>query len=233
MPYLLVNLDDLDFHEWCAWPTEMSRPTGAPQGVSTFFGANGMNATLGFRVKSGWAAAVLLAGPVESPQLLDRRVIQLCDPAIPESKQPYHAKMGTLQTDDAKIERLRKVIAKAAQASVSELIKDLQTDGRHVRQANLVVGSDIDPARIANDHIRAHALEGRLFRTVLQDALSACGLNCSVIVERHAYRQAGKVLSKSEKQLKQVLTQLGRALDGPWRADEKMAALAAWLALAG
>src|SRR2546427_462540 len=94
------------------------------QGVSAFTGANGVNATLGFRVKSGWAAAVLLAGPVESPQLIDRRIVQLCDPTVPQSKQPYHAKMGTLQTDDAKVERLRKVSVKAAQDSVSELMKD-------------------------------------------------------------------------------------------------------------
>ena len=191
-----------------------------------------MNAALGFRVKSGWAAAVLLAGPVESPQLLDRRIVQLCDPAIPESKQPYHAKMGTLQTDDAKVERLRKVIVNTAEDSVSELMKEFQRDGQQIRRANLVVGSDIDPARIANLHIRAHALEGRLFRTVLEHALGSCGLKCSIIVERNAYKQAGEVLNKSEKQLKQALTQLGRALDGPWRADEKMAALAAWLALA-
>jgi hypothetical protein len=191
-----------------------------------------VSAILGFRVKSGWAAAVLLAGPVESPQTLGRRVIQLCDPGIPESKQPYHAKMGTLQTDDAKVERLRKVIAKAAQESVSELMKEFQSDDRPINRANLVVGSDIDPARIANDHIRAHALEGWLFRTVLEDALQSYGLNCAVIVERNAYKQAGEILDKSEEQLKQSLAQLGRALSGPWRADEKMAALAAWLALA-
>src|SRR5439155_24039020 len=164
----------------------------AAQGISAFTGANRVNATLGFRVKSGWAAAVLLAGPVESPQLLDRRVVQLCDPAIPESKQPYHAKMGTLQTDDAKVERLRKVIAKAAQESVSELMKDCQRDNRQIRRANLVVGSDIDPARIANPHIRAHAVEGRRFRTVVEDAVRSGDLNCSVIVERNVYKQAGE-----------------------------------------
>jgi hypothetical protein len=189
------------------------------------------SATLGFRVKSGWAAAVLLAGPVESPQLIDRRVVQLCDPTIPESKQPHHAKMGTLQTDDTKVERLRKVIVKAAQDSVSELMKDFQSDDRQMRRANLVVGSDLDPARIANPHIRAHALEGRLFRTVLHDALSSCGLRCSIIVEREIYKRAVAALKRSEKNLKQSLTQLGQSLDGPWRADDKLACLAAWLAL--
>lgn len=190
-----------------------------------------MNATLGFRVKSGWAAAVLLSGPVDSPLLLDRRAVQLCDPAVPESKQPYHASMGILQTDEKKIERLRKVIVKAAQKSVTEWMKDLQNDGRRVRRANLVVGSVIDPARIANDHIRAHALEGRLFRTVLEAALSSCAVRCSVFVERDIYKHAGGVLKRSEKQLKLTLTQIGRSLDGPWRGDDKLAALAAWLAL--
>ena len=190
-----------------------------------------MNAALGFRVKSGWAAAVLLAGPVESPQVLDRGVVQLCDPSISESKQPYHASMGTLQTDEAKVERLRNVIAKAAQESVSELMKEFESQGRQIRRANLVVGSNIDPSRIGNPHVRAHALEGQLFRTVLEDALRSHGLQCSIIVEREIYERATGELKQSEKNLKQSLTQLGRSLDGPWRAEDKLAALAAWLAL--
>jgi len=190
-----------------------------------------VNATLGFRVKSGWAVAVLLAGPVESPQVIDRRVLQLHDSTIPESKQPYHAKMGTLQTDEAKIDRLRKVIAKAALKSVTELMRDYKGDGHQIRRAKLVVGSDIDPAKITNSHIRAHALEGRLFRTVLQDALGSCGLESSVIVEKNAYQQAADVLKKTEPELKQLLKQLGRSVEGRWSADEKLAALPAWVAL--
>jgi hypothetical protein len=146
--------------------------------------------------------------------------------------------MGTLQTDEAIVERLRNVIAKAAQDSVSELMKDFRSlrdfgsqSVQQIRRANLVVGSDIDPARIGNPHVRAHALEGRLFRTVLQDALISCGLGCSIIVERQIYERAVGELKRSEKSLKQSLTQLGRSLDGPWRADDKLACLAAWLAL--
>jgi len=189
-----------------------------------------MTATLGFRVKSGWAAAVLLAGSADSPELLGRRVIELCDPSVPGSRQPYHAKMSTLQTDDAKIERLRQVIVKAAQNSLDAWLLHIQKD-RKIQRAGLVVGSDIDPDRIANTHIRAHALEGRLFRTVLQEALERQGVSCSIFVERKIYEHAAKVLSRSEKDLKQSLTQLGRTTDGPWRSDDKLAALAAWLQL--
>ena len=83
-------------------------------------------AALGFRVKSGWATAVLVTGSIESILVLDRRTIELCDPGIPESRQPYHAGMGTLQLDDEKVERLRKVVARAANRSVTKLIRDFR-----------------------------------------------------------------------------------------------------------
>ena len=190
------------------------------------------HAAIGFRVKSGRAVAVLVGGPVQSPEVLDRRLIDLCDSALPASRQPYHARMGTLQTDEAKVERLRKVIVQAADRSATELIRDYRNAGHCLRAAALVVGSETDPARITNRHIRAHALEGRLFRTVLEDALRSCGLPCSVLVERHAYKRAAEVLGRSQEDLKRSAAQLGRGLGGPWRADEKTAALAAWLALA-
>ncbi len=183
---------------------------------------------LGFRVKSGWAAGVLLTGPADSPQFLGRRVIQLCDPAVPASKQPYHAKMGTLQTDEDKIERLQQVIVKAAQNSVDGWFNDLQKEPK-IQGAGLVVGSDIDPSKIANPHIRAHALEGRLFRTVLQEVLESQGVSCSIFVERRIYEQAAEILKRSEKDMKQSLTQMGRLSGGSWRGDDKLAALAAWL----
>jgi hypothetical protein len=189
-----------------------------------------MNRSLGFRVKSGWAAGVFVTGPAGSPQLLGRRVVQLCDPAVPESKQPYHAKMGTLQTDEDKIERLRKIIFTAAQNSVDVWLNELQEGGK-IRRAGLVVGSDIDPSKIANPHIRAHALEGRLFRTVLQEALEVQGVSCAIFVERKVYEQAAQILKRSEKDLKQSLTQMGRLSGGSWRGDDKLAALAAWLSL--
>jgi len=103
--------------------------------------------------------------------------------------------------------------------------------GHAIRAAALVVGSVIDPARIANDHIRAHALEGALFRTALAAALDSQGVPCSVVVEREAYARAAALLQRTEAQLRRAVTDLGRSLEGPWRADEKTAALAAWMAL--
>ena len=45
------------------------------------------SAALGFRVKSGWAVAVLLTGPARLPQLCDVQRIDLFDPRLPETRQ--------------------------------------------------------------------------------------------------------------------------------------------------
>src|SRR5207302_143797 len=84
---------------------------------------------LGIRVKSGWATAVLVTGSIRSPQALARCRIDLCDPSVPGSSQPFHARMGTLQTDEAKVKRLRQVIIRATSQSVTELIAGYRRAG--------------------------------------------------------------------------------------------------------
>jgi len=187
---------------------------------------------LGFRVKSGRAIAVVLAGPPRSPQVLARREIGLCDPAVPDSIQPYHAALEMKGQEAARtIERLAKLVQKAASASVGELVKEWRGAGHEIRGAALVVGSLIDPAKIGNDHIRAHALEGQLFRVSVHEALRSNGLSSVAITEREVYSTAAVSLSIPEDELKRAATELGRGVAGPWRAEEKTAAIAAWTAL--
>src|SRR5947209_19420539 len=146
-------------------------------------------AALGFRVKSGWAAAVLLAGPVHAPQLSDVQRIELSDPRFPETRQPYHAAMGRLETDTSKINRRVRVVRSIAQKSIATLVAGYRQHGCSVSRAALVVGSQIDPGSIANPHIRAHAFEGQLFRSVLEEALQGYRIRTEVLIERDAYAQ--------------------------------------------
>ena len=62
--------------------------------------------------------------------------------------------------------------------------------GHRLAGAGVVVGSTIDPTRIANDHIRIHALEGQLFRSVVEDAAIRNKLRCSIWRERDLYAVA-------------------------------------------
>ncbi len=189
-------------------------------------------AAIGLRVKSGWASVVLLSGPVASPRVLDRRILDLSDPAIPASRQPFHAGMGRAQRHVAKLARLVRVVEGYARRSVAALVKDYRAAGHRLRGVGVVVGSDIDPQRITNPHIRAHASEGRLFRTAVETAAGRCGLRCFTVLERNAFRRAAQVLGRSEADLKRTVTAFRRTVRGRWRVEEKTATVAAWLVLA-
>ena len=66
-------------------------------------------AAIGLRAHSGWAALVALAGPAATPEVVARRRIEIADPGIRGSKQPFHA-AEPLEFPDAKayIQRCRR-----------------------------------------------------------------------------------------------------------------------------
>jgi len=172
-------------------------------------------------------------GPAGSPRVVDRQVLELSDASVPTSRQPYHAVMGARQGDRTALERrLRGIVERVARRSLTQLLARYRVQGRTVRGLALVVGSVIDPASIGNDHIRAHALEGQLFRSALVRAAGKARLDCTTHVERGLYEAAAARLKRTPAQLRRVVAELGRTVEGPWRADEKTAALAAWMVLA-
>jgi hypothetical protein len=181
---------------------------------------------VGFRVKSGFAIAVALEGPVSAPNALFRRVVEMSDPKVPETRQPYHDGFYHTEEDAREIARRVKIVERCARQSVTALLKDAR-----VARAGVVVGSTIDPEKVGNQHIRAHALEGRLFRTVLEDALRSRGVDCQVIVEKQLAATTTAGLQRPPREISRTLDGFGKALGSPWRADEKAAATAAWLAL--
>ena len=190
-------------------------------------------AALGLRVKSGWAAAVLLTGTARSPQLCDVRRIELSDPQHPETRQPYHAAMGKLERDARKINQRVDVVRGIAQQSIATLLVGYRRQNLRIRRAALVVGSQIDPDSIANPHIRAHAFEGRLFRSVLEESLRAHRIRANILIERHAYAHAVEELKQTNQNVRRKIQDFGREMETPWRAEQKLAAVAAWLALSG
>jgi len=184
---------------------------------------------LGFRVKSGYAIAVALRGPASAPAAVARAVVELSDPEDAETRQPYHHGFYTNEEDARTIARRVKIVERCATRSVAALLKDAQL--ADCCGAGLVVGSVLDPAKVGNPHIRAHASEGRLFRTVLESALRSHGIACEVIVEKQLAARAAAGLGRRDAEITRALAGFGKTLGGPWRANEKNAATAAWLAL--
>ena len=97
-----------------------------------------------------------------------------------------------------------------------------------------MVGSQIDPAGIANPHIRAHAFEGRLFRSAVVESLKGYKIRTEILLERDAYLRVAARLKQSSNELKRTIQNLGRSMPakrGPWRAEQKLAAVAALFVL--
>ena len=187
---------------------------------------------LGFRVHTAWSTAVVLSGPSEAPALLERRRVETWDRKVPSSRQPYH--VGLNETGPAAEQAVRRAADAARVAAlraVCELAEELAAAGSPVRSIGLVVGSDGDPARLGNPHVRAHALEGRLFREAIEAAAGELRVPAHVLVAKDAWRQAGEALARSEAELKSVTAALGRSAGKPWRVEEKLAVLAAWVGL--
>lgn len=187
-------------------------------------------AAAGFTVKSGWACAVLIGGTSKSPRVIDSRRVEISDPDIPDAKQPYHAGFGTARDAGAELTRLVSSVRSYGRKSVTAVIREYQKR-TSVVAAGVVVGSLIDPRTIGNDHIRIHAMEGQLFRDVLIDSAERNGVTVAVWRERDLYAAAAKQLKTAETVLKKTLAALGENADGGWRAEQKAAALAAWMVL--
>jgi hypothetical protein len=164
--------------------------------------------------------------------VLTRLQVPLCDAGDPDARQPYHV---VTEQDEARgmilVRQTMKDATDLATRATRQLMKAAEEENRRVRAAGVVVGSDVDPASLRSLHVRAHALEGRLYREAVEAGLTACGLGRHVLVERDAVVQAAALIGKDPSELKVSLNALGKAVGKPWGAHEKMAAIAAWVAL--
>jgi hypothetical protein len=185
---------------------------------------------LGFTVKSGWASAVLVTGPAPSIRIADSRRIDLSDPEVEDSRQPHHAGFGTARQTGRELSRLVRSVETFGRASVGALIRAHRKAGYRLVGAGLVVGSLVDPDRIANAHIRVHALEGRLFRRVVERAATRSRVPCTIWRQRDLLTSAAGILAQPDP--RRSVSALARTVKGSWRAEEKDAALAAWMVLA-
>ena len=189
------------------------------------------SASMGFAVRSGWAALVVLTGTPTDPRVAANTRIELSDPDQPDQRQPYHAGFGTARPDDAALTRLVEAVRRFGRTSVEAAIRASRDAGHPIAHAGLVVGSTVDPATIANDHIRIHALEGKLFREVVASAATAEGADCTIWRERDLYAAASSALHRPEADLKAALGDMKKTTSGAWRSEQKAAALAAWILL--
>ena len=192
-------------------------------------------ASIGFRAHSGWAAVVVLSGPAKSPQVIDRRRIELARPGTPGGVQPYHAarELPFLQADKFIRDAIAAANATALQA-IKFLARQMTELDRTIKTCGIVLasGRPLPSLEVTlRSHPMVHTAEGELYRAAIYYAAKRCSWPCLRIPERELYQRAAEALRIPETKLKTRITEMGDAVGSPWSADEKCATLIAWLAL--
>lgn len=204
--------------------SDSNRQANRDQGLAT--------SSLGLKVRAGRAVVVVLRGTRRAPEMVLRHEIDLADPWVRESMHPYHQELGDREPEGVRARRRGCAAAgKAARRVVRSFVRDMRSHGLDPRGAAMVVASLADPARAPGAHARAHAEEGRLYREAVGSALGACGLRVTMFLEKSVRSVAVAQLRLSGQQIDAMLKVFVRQVGTPWRAPEKQAALAAWLAL--
>jgi len=179
---------------------------------------------VGLKIRSGFAVAVVVERRGDEFSVESRRVVALSSEELPQSRFPYHP---TVEMPAPRGEAVsNEAVAAVRRTAAREMKAFLEASGA-VTCAGVVVGSLVDPKHISNPHIRAHAQEGELFRTVVMEALATADVRCGVLIEKEAYDRVAADLSRSADRLRNEIAALGQKRIKPWRTEEKLATLAA------
>jgi nitrogen fixation protein FixH len=224
------------------WPTKSSA-AARPHGKAAFqvyvvpaaSRSSARAAALGCRAHTGWAVLVVVAGGIAQPEVVLRCRAELGDPSGRVRRNAYQA-ARTLERPAAAalVEAAERIAAEQAAAALERTLRQATDDGAVVRSCAVVVGSDRE-ARLESilaSHALAHAAEGRLYQAALLKSAESRGLDAIAIPKRTIFERAEVALGVAADELRPCIDQLRRELGPPWAQDQKLAALAAWIALA-
>jgi len=191
---------------------------------------------LGFAPHSGWAAVVVIGGTPWAPAVLARERVTLADEALAGSKQPYHA-IEALPLPEARMRlaALESSAARLAGAAIGQLVRIARAAGIEPCAAGILDSAGRSGATleaILASHALIHTADGNHFREAVSGGCAAHGLAVVRIRQRDLAGEAARSLRRTPRALTATLTQLGREAGPPWGADQKAAALIAWLLLA-
>jgi hypothetical protein len=132
---------------------------------------------------------------------------------------------------EAAVQKTAIAIEHLATEALAGLLRDVEAGGFSVLSVAIVGAPERRLEAIGNPHIRAHAAEGVLYRHALEVAASGHSLPSRVFPDQGLLALGESKLGLTGLEIPSCLARLGKLFGRPWRADEKMAVVAAWMAL--
>lgn len=193
-------------------------------------------AALGCAAHSGWAAVVAVGEVDGRLRVLARERILMADPGDQKAKQPYHT-VEDLPIGEA-AERLAAYAATAeamARQAIQAILADLSKDGHRSIGLGILESAGRKGSSLASilaSHAMIHSADGDHFRVAIAGAGSGCGLPATRVPARDLEAAAAEAIGRPIETLRATVKEIGRDVGPPWGADQKAAALLAWLVLA-
>lgn len=187
---------------------------------------------IGVRCHSGWAAYVVLGHSITAPQIVERGRLELCDPSIKGSKQPFHeAEPMPFVAAEKYLSKCESATGTLAHNALRALVRG---HGAPIACCVLTASGRALPGlrEILASHALIHAAEGEFYRDAIFRAAERISIPVFKVRERDLEAAADR-LPGSENDRRARLAEFGKQVGSPWRQDEKLAAVGAWLALAG
>jgi hypothetical protein len=185
-------------------------------------------AGVGLVVRPGRATVVILQGTRRLPAMVLRHEIDLGDVWVPESLHPYHRELGDPGPAGTRARQRGCAAARRASSrAIRRLVGDMRSHGFAPHGMAIVRSGSTKTTDALGAHARAHAEERRLYGDAVEAALGACGLRATSFVAEDLRALATKRVADVDATLRAFSHVVGT----PWRAQEKHAALAAWLVL--
>jgi hypothetical protein len=195
------------------------------------------NAAVGFRVHSGWSAVVVVSLELSLPKVLRRERLQLVETYSFKFRQPYHtADKMRGQNAVAFIAGVRSEAEGMANRFLRGIQRELKMEGYALDRGGLILASGRalpELEKILASHALIHTADGELFREAIRAACKRCALNVTAVKEKELMNEGATMFSIRPPDLLRQITEMGKPFGPPWSQDEKLATLAAWLALRG
>ena len=187
-------------------------------------------AALGLSVRTGRAIVVVVGGSKDEPEILGKTLVQVAW-TFEEGAVFHTAQTLPLERARAFVRDSEKRFTKSAGAELAAFTRELD--------AKLVGAMMAAPPEkqlpplegILKAHPVIHAAEGELYRRVFGEAAATLGLRPLRVPPNALGVRLAAALRVAPARLASRLATIGKASGKPWAAHQKLAALAAWLAL--
>jgi len=193
-------------------------------------------AALGLAPHSGWAALVALGEADGSLHVLVRDRIEMADARQAGSKQPYHAVEGLpIEEAERRLAAFEAEAGRMAHEALEGIAGHLAQGGHRVVGLGILESAGRKGVSLVStlaSHALIHTADGDHFRNAIAGAAVRLGQAVSRIRARELGAEAARATGLPHAALARSVATWGREVGPPWGADQKAAALLAWLVLA-